>query len=59
MKELIHKAKCMECYRVDDGILTVIFREDDEPRYQQMYNAIHNAVDQMRLLDEVVFTPKL
>ncbi len=59
MRELIHKAKCMECYRVDDGILTVIFREDDEPRYQQMYKAIHNAADKMRLLEDSGFTPKL
>jgi len=59
MRELIHKAKCMECYRTDDGILTTVFREDDEPRYQQIYKAIHNAADKMRLLEDSGFTPKL
>jgi len=48
MRELIHKAKCMECYRTEGGILTVVFHEDDEVRYNQVYKAIHNAADKWR-----------
>jgi len=59
MKKLIHKAKCMECYRIDEGILTTVFHEDDEPRYQQVHKAIHNAAEKLRIMEDSGFSPKL
>ena len=58
-KELIHKAKCMNWYRTDEGILTTVYQQGDEARYQQVYKAIHNAAEKLRLLDGSGFTPRL
>ena len=59
MKMLIHNAKCMKCYRTPRGIVTVAVPEGDKARYDQVYKAIHNAAEKMKILDGSGFTPRL